>query len=189
MREIALHLVDIAENSVAADSKNITIEIHEDLHQDILSACVTDDGHGMDAETAQKVQDPFYTTRTTRNVGLGIPLVKLAAELAEGRFSLLSEPGSGTRVEAVFRHSHIDRMPLGDLSSTFLTGLVSYPKVHWTFVYRVTDAGGTCRDFVFDDTDLKIELGDLSLTEPEVLAFVRGLIEDGIDALSLRTVV
>ena len=119
MREISLHLLDIAENSVAADGKNISIHVHEDLFNDRLSASVIDDGRGMDAETAQQVQDPFYTTRTTRNVGLGIPLFKEAAEMAEGSFSLQSEPGKGAWLEAEFRHSHIDRMPLGDLSSTF----------------------------------------------------------------------
>src|SRR5215216_5405910 len=119
MREIALYLLDIAENSIAAESKNISIHVREDLFNDRLSACVIDDGRGMDAETAQQVQDPFYTTRTTRttrNVGLGIPLLKLAAEMADGSFSLQSESGKGAWVEAEFRHSHIDRMPLGDLS-------------------------------------------------------------------------
>jgi len=188
MREIALHLLDIAENSAAAESQNIRMEVHEDLSRDLLTACVTDDGRGMDVTTAQKVQDPFYTTRTTRNVGLGIPLLKLAAEMADGHFSLLSEPGKGTCVKAVFRHSHIDRMPLGDLSATFLTALVSHPDIHWTFIYQVTDKNGNSGDFSFDDAELKTELGDLSLTEPEVLTFVHGMIEEGIDALALQTI-
>jgi Histidine kinase-, DNA gyrase B-, and HSP90-like ATPase len=188
MREIALHLLDLAENSAAADSCNIRIEVHEDLQRDLLSACVTDDGRGMDTETARNVQDPFYTTRTTRKVGLGIPLLKLAAEQAEGRFSLKSEPAQGTRVEAVFRHSHIDRMPLGDLSATFLTALLSHPSIHWTFNYRVTDLDGNDREFIFDDEEFKSELGELSLTEPEVLTFVRGTIEEGIEVLALQTI-
>ncbi len=142
MREIALHLLDIAENSVAAESKNISVHVHEDLLHDRLIVSVIDDGHGMDADTAQQVQDPFYTTRTTRNVGLGIPLLKLAAEMAEGSFSLQSEPGKGAWLEADFRHSHIDRMPLGDLSSTFLTLLISHPQIDWTFLYRVTEKDG-----------------------------------------------
>ncbi len=185
MREIALHLLDIAENSAAAQSRNIIIDVHEDLYNDVLCACVIDDGCGMDSTMAQNVQDPFYTTRTTRNVGLGIPLFKLAAEMAEGRFSLVSEPGIGTRVEAAFRHSHIDRMPLGDLSSTFLTVLISHPKIHWQFFYRVTDANGGSHEFRFDDAELKTELGDMSLTEPEILTFVRGMIEEGIEELAL----
>jgi hypothetical protein len=188
MREIALHLLDIAENSVAAESKNISIHVHEDLHNDRLSACVIDDGHGMDAETAQRVQDPFYTTRTTRNVGLGIPLLKLAAEMAEGSFSLQSEAGKGTWVEAEFRNSHLDRMPLGDLSATFLSLLISHPQIDWTFLYRVTDNGKRSRDFLFESAELKSELGDISLTEPEVLTFVRGLFEEGIEAVALQPV-
>ena len=188
MREIALHLLDIAENSAAAESQNISIEVHEDLHSDRLSTRVVDDGRGMDAETVQQVQDPFYTTRTTRNVGLGIPLLKLAAEMAEGSFRLQSEPGKGTQLEAVFRHSHIDRMPLGDIASTFLTALISHPNIHWTFVYQVTDKSGDSRDFVFDDAELKTELGDLPLTEPEVLTFVRGMLEEGIEALAPQAV-
>ena len=188
MREIALHLLDIAENSAAAESRNISIEVHEDLNLDLLTVCVTDDGRGLNTETARNVQDPFYTTRATRNIGLGIPLLKLAAELTEGGFSLQSEPGIGTRVEAVFRHSHIDRMPLGDLSSTFLTTLISHPSIHWIFIYRVTDKAGTRQEFIFDDVELKSELVDPSLTEPEVLAFVRGMIDEGIEALAPQMV-
>jgi len=188
MREIALHLLDIAENSATAESKNISIHVHEDLLHDRLTACIIDDGHGMDAETVQQVQDPFCTTRTTRSVGLGIPLLKLAAEMADGRFSLQSEPGNGTWVEAEFRHSHIDRMPLGDLPSTFLTLLISHPQINWTFLYRVIDRNEQSRYFIFESAELKSELGDISLTEPEVLTFVRGMFEEGIDAAALQTV-
>jgi len=188
MREIALHLLDIAENSVAAESRNINIQIHEDLFHDRLSACVIDDGRGMDEHTVQQVQDPFYTTRTTRTVGLGIPLLKLAAEMAEGSFCLQSEPGQGAWVEADFRHSHIDRMPLGDLASTFLALLISHPQIDWTFLYRVTDQNKQSRDFVFESAELKSELGDVSLTEPEVLTFVHGIFEEGIESVALQTV-
>jgi hypothetical protein len=188
MKEISLHLLDIAENSAAAESKNISIHVHEDLFGDYLSACVIDDGRGMDAKTAQQVQDPFYTTRTTRNVGLGIPLLKLAAEMADGNFSLQSDLGRGTWLEAEFRHSHIDRMPLGDLSATFLTLLISHPDIDWTFLYRVTDKNQQSRDFLFESAELKSELGDISLTEPEVLTFLRGIFEEGIEAVALETV-
>jgi hypothetical protein len=188
MREIALHLLDIAENSVAAESKHISIHVHEDLFKDRLSACVIDDGRGMDARTAQQVQDPFYTTRTTRKVGLGIPLLKLAAEQAEGSFSLQSDVGRGTWAEAEFRHSHIDRMPLGDLASTFLTLLIGHPQIDWTFLYRVTDQSKKSRDFLFESAELKSELGDISLTEPEVLTFLRGMFEEGIEAVALQAV-
>ena len=188
MREIALHLLDIAENSATAESKNVSVHVHEDFSHDRLTACVIDDGRGMDAETAQQVQDPFYTTRTTRSVGLGIPLLKSAAEMADGSFSLQSELGKGTWVEAEFRHSHIDRMPLGDLASTFLTLLISHPQLDWTFLYRVTDNNDQSRDFLFESAELKSELGDISLTEPEVLTFLHGVFEEGVEAVTLQTV-
>jgi hypothetical protein len=188
MREIALHLLDIAENSVAAESQNISIHVHEDLCHDSLSVSVIDDGCGMDSETAQRVQDPFYTTRRTRNVGLGIPLLKAAAQMADGSFSLQSEPGKGTWVEAEFRHSHIDRMPLGDLSTTFLTLLISHPQVDWMFLYRLTEKDGASRDFLFESAELKRELGDISLTEPEVLTFLRGIFEEGMEEVALQPV-
>ncbi|HEX5838868.1 MAG TPA: ATP-binding protein [Anaerolineales bacterium] len=188
MREIALHLLDIAENSVAAEGKNISVHVLEDLVQDRLTVSVIDDGRGMDAATVEQVQDPFYTTRTTRPVGLGIPLLKLAAEQADGSFSLQSEPGKGAWVEAEFRHSHIDRMPLGDLSATFLTLLISHPNIDWTFLYRLTDKNRKSREFLFESAELKNELGDISLTEPEVLTFLRGIFEEGIEEAALQTV-
>ena len=189
MREISLHLMDIAENSVAAEARNIHIEVHENLQIDQLTAVITDDGRGMDEKTAQQVLDPFYTTRTTRKVGLGIPLLKLAAEMSDGGLSLVTESGKGARIEARFRHSHIDRMPLGDLASTFLALLVSQPNIHWVFDYETTGKDGNVDNFEFDDTELKNELGDMPITEPEILKFVRGLIEEGVQATALQTTV
>ena len=183
MREIALHLLDIAENSVAAGSRNIHIDVVENLQSDVLRVSVKDDGRGMDAETAKRVLDPFYTTRTTRKVGLGIPLLKLAAEQSEGGLSLETEPGKGTRIEASFRHSHIDRMPLGDVGTTFLTLLISYPHIHWVFSYQVTTKDSSTKSFELDDEEIKSVLGDTQLTEPDVLKIIRGMIEEGIEAL------
>ena len=187
MREIALHLLDIAENSVAAESRNIRMDVIEDLHNDLLKVSVTDDGRGMDAETAKRVLDPFYTTRTTRKVGLGIPLLKLAAESSGGGLTLETESGKGTRIEASFRHSHIDRMPLGDVGTTFLTLLVSYPHIHWVFKYQTTANDGSTKTFELDDKEIKAVLGDMSFTDPDVLKILRGMIEEGIANLTLQT--
>jgi hypothetical protein len=188
MREIALHLLDIAENSVAAQSRNICIDVHEDLKEDVLTASVTDDGYGMDAEIAKKVLDPFYTSRTTRKVGLGIPLLKLAAEMSGGGLSLVTEAGKGTKVEAWFRHSHIDRMPLGNLGLTFLTLLIAYPKIHWVFKYQVTDQNGNLKNFLLDDIEIKSQLDGEPMTEPGILRIVREMIEEGIESLALEVV-
>lgn len=175
MRELALHLLDIAENSVSAGAKNITIEVIEDTRQDRLKMSVIDDGCGMDADTIAKITDPFVTSRTTRKVGLGIPLLKAAAEACNGFLHIQSKPNLGTRVDVEFQHSHIDRMPLGDLAGTFLGLLIGSTEIHWTFRYQVDD-----QQFEFDDTPIKQELESIPLSEPEVLKFLRNMLETGI---------
>ena len=175
MRELALHLLDIAENSIAAGAKTVRLTVEEDLRADRLRLCVEDDGQGMDERMVAMVTDPFVTTRTTRKVGLGIPLLKAAAEACDGGLSLTSKVGEGTRLECEFRHSHIDRMPLGDLAGTMLTLMVGAPQVHWIYRHRVNEA-----EFVFDDQAIKAELGEVPLTEPEVLKFVREMLEQGV---------
>ena len=175
MRELALHLLDIAENSVAAGAKTIQIFAEEDLVNDRLRLAVIDDGTGMDAQMVAQVTDPFFTTRTTRKVGLGIPLLKAAAEACNGFLAISSVPAKGTRIEVEFQHSHIDRMPLGDLPGTWLTLLVSYPAIHWIFQYK---NGSSC--FEFDDVLFKREMGDLPLTEPTILTFLRQCLQEGV---------
>jgi anti-sigma regulatory factor (Ser/Thr protein kinase) len=178
LRELTLHLLDLAANSVSALSQNISIEVVEDTISDRLCMSVKDDGKGMDAEMVSKVVDPFVTTRTTRKVGLGIPLLKAAAEACNGSFKIESEPGAGTFVKAEFQRSHIDRMPLGDLAATFLTLLIGTPDVHWIFRYKVND-----REFLFDDRPVKKELGDIPLSEPLVINFLRVYLSDGINSI------
>jgi hypothetical protein len=178
MKELALHMLDIAENSIAAGARNIELIVEEDLANDRLRLCVADDGCGMDAEMVSMVANPFITTRTTRKVGLGIPLLKAAAEACQGGLEIASTPGVGTKIWAEFQHSHIDRMPLGDLASTMLTLCISYPQAHWVLRYAVDR-----REFVFDDQPIKETLQGVPLTEPDVLAFLRTLLEDGISGV------
>lgn len=189
MREIALHLLDIAENSVAALAKTICISVCEDLQADRLEASVVDDGKGMDAAMVAQVVDPFVTSRTTRKVGLGIPLFKAAAEACNGSLTITSTLGKGTTLSVQFQHSHIDRMPLGDLAGTLLTLVVAYPQTHWIFQYRVVPAGGgePC-EFLFDDQPIKAELGDIPFSEPVVLAFLRDLLEQGVRSVGQHPV-
>jgi anti-sigma regulatory factor (Ser/Thr protein kinase) len=176
LRELALHLLDIAENSVSANASTIHIQVIEDIRNDQLLMSVTDNGRGMDAETVAKVTDPFVTSRTTRKVGLGIPLLKAAAEGCKGYLKIQSEPGKGTCVDVNFERSNIDRMPLGDIASTFLTLLIGSPDVHWIFTYKVDEA-----EFVFDDQEIKETLDGVSMTEPDVLKFIREYMVEGIN--------
>jgi len=182
MRELSLHLLDIAENGVSAGAQNITITIVEDLRTDRLKLAVEDDGRGMDAAMVEQVTNPFITTRTTRKVGLGIPLLKLAAEMCNGSLTVESTLNVGTTVNVDFQRSHIDRMPLGDVVGTMLSLLVGWPQVHWVLIYRVDD-----EEFVFDDAPIKEELGDLPLSDPEVLKFLRGALREGIADVTRRT--
>lgn len=177
MRELSLHLLDIAENSVNARAKNVEIVVSEDSRTDRLHMTIADDGVGMDAETAARVTDPFVTSRTTRKVGLGLPFLKMAAESCSGFLALQSQKGVGTRVEVEFQRSHIDRMPLGDLASTILNLVIGFPHIHWTFTYRGNDG-----EFVFDDAAIKAELDGVPLSEPSVISFLREMINEGIQA-------
>ncbi len=178
MRELTLHLLDIAENSVAAQSRNITLTVVEDLAGDRLHMAVEDDGKGMDAEMVAQVVDPFFTSRTTRKVGLGIPLLKAAAEACDGYLTITSAVGRGTSVDVEFKHSHIDRMPLGDVAGTVLSLVIAFPAIHWKLVYRVND-----QEFEFDDLPVKEALDGVPLTEPPILAYIRQLLQDGISEI------
>jgi anti-sigma regulatory factor (Ser/Thr protein kinase) len=175
VRELALHLLDIVENSVSAHADTIQIWVQEDSQTDRLRMIVEDNGSGMDAAMLARVVDPFVTSRTTRKVGLGIPLLKAAAEACNGFFNISSTPGKGTRVEVEFQRSHIDRMPLGNLPATLITLLVGSPQVHWIFRYQVDE-----RTFEFDDEPIKKELADIPFSEPTVLAYLREMLEAGI---------
>ena len=175
MREIALHLLDVVENSVAANAKAITLTVEEDLQNDRLRLAVQDDGKGMDEELVARLGDPFATSRKTRHVGFGIPFLKAAAEACGGSLRITSAVGKGTRLEADFQHRHIDRAPLGDLAGTVLTLVVAYPNIHWVFSYRANDVA-----FVFDSEPITEILGEVPLTEPAILAFVREMLEQGV---------
>jgi hypothetical protein len=175
LREISLHILDIVENSLNAGATCVTIEVLEDTRADRLIIRVADDGRGMDAEMLQRVSDPFFTTRTTRRVGLGIPFLKQATELCDGAFTIESAPGKGTTVTAAFRHSHINRMPLGDVPNTILTLVVGNPQAD--FVYRHVFNE---RIFEFDPRPIKAELGDVPLSEPSVIEYLRREISDSL---------
>ena len=176
MRELALHILDIAENSISAGATRIKITVEEDLKADRLRIQVEDNGKGMDSATLARITDPFVTSRTTRKVGLGIPFFKAAAEACDGSLDIQSEPSLGTTVNVDFKRSHIDRMPLGDLTGTLLTLIIGTPEVHWLFEYRMDQ-----RTFIFDDQPIKETLDGVPLTEPAVMKFIREMLQEGIE--------
>lgn len=137
MTEISLNVLDVSENSTRAGASLVTILVTADTVHDNLTIVIADDGCGMTAEQVAHVTDPFFTTRTTRKVGLGIPFFKYAAESTGGSFLIESEPGKGTTVTAVFGLSHIDRMPLGDMNATIHNLIVYHPDTILSIHIRI----------------------------------------------------
>jgi len=136
VRDLSLHILDIAENSINAGARNIEIGIDENIKKDLLTINISDDGKGMDADMKEKVTDPFVTSRTTRRVGLGLPLLKLAAEIANGKLMIESVKGKGTKITATFQLSHIDRKPIGKVSDTILTLVAGNPEMDIKFRHK-----------------------------------------------------
>ena len=182
MQELSMNLLDIAQNSVAAGSTLTQITIAIDTAAKRLTLTIADNGKGMDEETVRRVTDPFYTTRTTRKVGLGLPLFQEAARATGGELTIRSAVGKGTTVEAFFTLGHIDLAPLGDLSGT-IAGLVQCnPELD--FVYRVISDGET---FCMDTRQLWQMLDGVSLATPQVAIFLREYLEEHTENLLKRS--
>ncbi len=175
MEDLSLHILDVAENGLRAGARRLWIRIREDLGADLLELEVEDDGRGMDPETAGRVLDPFVTSRTTRRVGLGLPLLQEAARMAGGDVQIVSRRGEGTQVRAHFRHGHIDRKPLGDMGSTLVALILDDEKVDVLYEHR--------RDgeiFRMDTAALRAELDPVPLDRPEVLQWIREHVREGL---------
>lgn len=168
MVELSLHILDITENSLIAGAKNIEILIDEDFKKDLLTIEIIDDGAGMDKEMIEKIKDPFVTSRTTRRVGLGIPLFKDAAELANGKLVIESNKNIGTKLKATFQHSHIDRQPLGNMKDTLVTLIIGNPEVDFKYVHKHN--GHT---FEFDTRVMKQDLLDFKTNTIGVLSYIK----------------
>ncbi len=178
MKDLALHILDILQNSVTAGATLIKLEIGEIPKQDIYSVKFIDNGKGMVKSMIHQVTDPFFTTRTTRKVGLGLPLLKQNAERTGGNLRILSTPGNGTEVEACFVFNHIDRLPTGDIAGTLALTVSSYPAVD--FIYTHTTPDGT---FIFDTKEIKETLEDVPINNPQVINFMKDLIRENLEAI------
>lgn len=136
MEDISLHVLDIVENSLRANAKNIKIQVVEDKKKDILAVIITDDGNGMDKETLKKASDPFFTTKTGKRVGLGLSLLAQSSEEGGGKFIVDSKKGKGTKICATFKLSHIDTKPIGNIDETIKVLRASHPEVNFTFKHK-----------------------------------------------------
>lgn len=178
MRELSLHILDILENAVEAGATRITLTIREDSARNRMIIRVVDNGRGMAPELVKRVLDPFFTTRNTRHVGLGLPLLACAAERTGGRVRIRSLPGTGTVVSATLQLRHWDRPPLGDLPATLLAVMLAQPPVALRYVHWVDG-----RRFHCDTEELRAELGDVPLTHPKVRAWLGDYLREGIAGL------
>ena len=176
MRELSLNVLDIAQNSISAGASLIEIEILKNTAKNELFIGIYDNGKGMTTQQVESVKDPFFTTRTTRKVGMGIPLFTLAAEQTDGRLDISSEVGKGTRVTAVFRTDSVDYTPLGDINSTVLTLITM--NTDRDFIYRF---GIDENEFTLSTSELKNILGDVQLSEPEVAQWLREYLKEQTD--------
>lgn len=178
MRELALHILDIAQNSLAAGASLLTITINENLAADLLTIEISDNGRGIPTAQLPQLTNPFFTSRVTREVGLGLPLLAQAAQRAEGHLEIDSKVGSGTKVTATFRHSHLDRAPLGDLIGTLLSIITLNPKVDLIYQHHFRN-----RTFLFDTREIKHELGAVAINHPTVIHWLQGFLRAELDDL------
>ena len=175
MKDLALHILDILQNSVTAGAKLVQLSIEENPSADKYIVTITDDGKGMSEEMVQQVTDPFFTPRTTRKVGLGLPLLKQNAERTGGNLIIDSKPGEGTKVTAVFSYSHIDRLPTGDIPGILALTASSYAEID--FIYKHHTPEGI---FSFDTAEIKETLEGVPINNPQVITFMKDFIRDNL---------
>jgi len=178
VRELSLHILDVLENSVEAGATRIELLIEEDVERDSLTITIKDNGRGMPDELVQQVLNPFVTTRTTRHVGLGLPLFAAAARRCDGDLRIQSQVGTGTEVTATFRLNHIDRAPLGDIGGSLMAVMLSERPVDIAYRHKVDG-----RSFELDTADVRHELGDIPLSHPLVREWLGFTLAEGLAGL------
>lgn len=179
MRELSLHILDIAENGITAGADHLLIRVEESGASDRLMLSVEDNGRGIPPEKINHIEDPFVTTRKNRRVGLGLSLLATAAKRCEGGITVEARPGKGTRVTASFRRSHVDRAPLGDMAATLAVLILGNPHIDFRYTHRVDG-----REFILDTRDLKTEPGGLSLDDPMVVQRVSQFVRRALEELA-----
>jgi anti-sigma regulatory factor (Ser/Thr protein kinase) len=178
VRELSLHIMDIVENGVAAGATQVHISMIEDTARNLLRISIKDNGRGIPEHRLDQVLDPFYTTRTTRRVGLGLSLFREASRRCDGEFTLRSKEGEGTEVSASFRLDHIDLAPLGDMASSMTSLIMGNPGVD--FIYTHERNG---RAFQVDTREVRKELEDLPITHPEVIKYIGDSIRESLEEI------
>ena len=180
MKDLSLHILDIVQNSIRAKASTIGIEITERPENDQLIITITDKGCGMNKEQLSRAIDPFYTSRTTRKVGLGLSLLKQNAEMTGGSFHIESEEQKGTKVTAVFGLKHIDRPVMGDLTGTLLILLCAPDTPDYVFKHQ-TPSG----EFELNSMDIKQTLDGVPITHPDIRNFLKEMIQENLEQIQI----
>lgn len=175
MQEIALNILDIAYNSIHANATLIQVLIIDSIKQNIIEIKIIDNGCGIAPKNITSVCDPFYTTRTTRKVGLGIPFFKESIEATGGTFTISSSLGNGTKVTGIFIKDHLDTPPMGNIVDTILTLIQADEKIDYLFEYATDDF-----TFKLDTKKIKEILGDVLINQPEIIIWLKDFIKEGL---------
>jgi hypothetical protein len=180
MKDLSLHILDIVQNSIRAKATLIGIEIDEYPNENQLIITISDDGAGMDPEQLKRAIEPFYTSRTTRKVGLGLSLFKQNAEMTDGSFSIESELGKGTKVTAIFGMSHLDRPIMGDLVGTLLLLICSSDEINYVFKHK-TPSG----EFEIDTREIRQTLENVPISNPDVRLFLKEMLQENLEQIQI----
>jgi len=180
MKDLSLHILDIVQNSIRAKAKLIGIEINENSVEDQMIISISDDGCGMNPEQLKIAIDPFYTSRTTRKVGLGLSLFKQNAEMTGGSFELKSEHGKGTKVTAVFGLNHIDRPVMGDLVGTLLILICSSDGIDYVFKHKTPEG-----EFELDTREVRQMLENVPINHPDVRSFLKEMLQENLEQIQI----
>lgn len=178
MREISMSIMDIVQNSIKAKATQIEITIIENIADNIFEFCVKDNGKGIEKDSIEKLKDPFFTSRTTRKVGLGIPFVNQMCQMCGGKLDIESEVGSGTTLKATMEYDNIDRPPLGDIVSTIQAIIISNTDIDFIYKHIYNN-----KVFELNTKDIKNILDDIPFSNPEVSAWIKDYIEQNLELI------
>ncbi|NLC44290.1 MAG: ATP-binding protein [Clostridiales bacterium] len=179
MEDLSLHILDLAQNSISAGATLIELSIRDGIKKGEKWVEIRDNGKGMDPEQINRVGDPFYTTRTTRKVGLGIPMFKASTEASGGKLQITSQLGKGTTLEALFISDHIDCIPLGNMEETITALIYMNPEVDFVYIH---ESNG--RKFLLDTRQIREVLGEVNIDDPEIINWIKKFVEDGLEELN-----
>ncbi|WP_069997972.1 ATP-binding protein [Cellulosilyticum sp. I15G10I2] len=183
MKEIALHILDVVQNSVRAGATEISIIIIEDTPNNLLKITIEDDGKGMSKNLVSSVKNPFVTSRTLRKVGLGIPLLNQLCEECAGGLSVESTLGKGTKLIATMQYNHIDRLPIGDMPSTMTTLILSKPEIEYIYQHSYNDHA-----FLFDTKQIKTMLEGVPIHDLEIIKWIGNYLQENIEEIHQESI-